>query len=284
MVDSKRCFMIGPIGAVGSPERKRSDQVLKHIFTPAAQLCGYEVPVRADHISDPGTITRQIVERLLEDPLVLADLTGHNANVFYELAIRHAVFKPVVQIIKTGESIPFDVAVMRTVQVDLTDPDSVEAARDEVARQIRAVEADPSHVDTPLATAIDVLGARKGGRSDQAKILEELGRLTEAVSGLPREVAAKLNTISFPPNSVVSVIPGGNSGEFAGPPVFSRLVGPSWRPTGPATVFNYQVESGHLADTPLALASDPPAPIKVPPTPKPPTPPTPPRRPPSARR
>ena len=57
MVDSKRCFMIGPIGAVGSPERKRSDQVLKHIFAPAAQACGYDVPVRADHISDPGTIT-----------------------------------------------------------------------------------------------------------------------------------------------------------------------------------------------------------------------------------
>lgn len=270
MVDSKRCFMIGPIGAVGSPERKRSDQILKHIFAPAAQACDYEVPVRADHISDPGTITRQIVERLLEDPLVLADLTGHNANVFYELAIRHAVFKPVVQLIKAGESIPFDVAVMRTVQVDLTDPDSVEAAREEVARQIRAVEADPSHVDTPLATAIDVLGARKGGRSDTAKILEELGRLTEAVSGLPREVAAKLGPIPFLGN-LGGFLGGGHPGTFVDPSgtVWTTLGGQPW-PAGGVAPPGYQVESGGpRPSSPPPPRSDPPAPAKTPPAPKP---------------
>ncbi len=270
MVDSKRCFMIGPIGAVGSAERKRSDQVLKHIFAPAALACGYEVPVRADHISDPGTITRQIVERLLEDPLVLADLTDRNANVFYELAIRHAVFKPVVQIIKAGESIPFDVAVMRTVQVDLTDPDSVEAAREEVVKQIRAVEADPSHVDTPLASAIDVLDARKGGRSDAAKILEELGRLTEAISSLPREVAAKLGANPYQGN-VVSVLGAGLPGQgiSAGGQVWTLSGQPSWSP-GVRLPLDYQVESGGRRPDPAPPpGTDPPPATNIMPSPNP---------------
>lgn len=269
--------MIGPIGTVGSPERKRSDQVLKHIFSPAAQACGYDMPVRADHISDPGTITRQIVERLLEDPLVLADLTGHNAKVFYELAIRHAVFKPVVQIIKAGESIPFDVAVMRTVQVDLTDPDSVEAAREEVSRQIRAVEADPSHVDAPLATAIDVLGARKGGRSDTAKFLEELGRLTEAVSGLPREIAGKLSSNPIGGN-VLSVF-GGYPGAISALPGGTQVWTTS--STGVPTATSYVVDFGKTVPPqppPQApQGSEPPAP-----TVKEPRSPTGPRRPPGA--
>ena len=186
------------------------------------------------------------------------------------------MFKPVVQIIKAGESIPFDVAVMRTVQVDLTDPDSVEAAREEVSRQIRAVEADPSHVDTPLATAIDVLGARKGGRSDTAKILEELGRLTEAVSGLPREIAAKVGTN---PGNVLSVFGAGYPGAISGSTTISGLPGTAvWTTTSSAPPVIYHVESGNPGpSSPPPPRSDPPTSIKVPPKP-----PTDPRRPPGA--
>src|SRR5262245_11520148 len=103
--NSKSCFVIAPIGKENSPERRRSDQVFKHIISPAAAACGYEA-IRADNLSKPGLITSQIIEHLVTDQLVVADLTGHNPNVFYELAIRHVVKKPVVQIIQITESIP----------------------------------------------------------------------------------------------------------------------------------------------------------------------------------
>ena len=51
-------------------------------------------------MSQPGSITTQIVDQILTAALVVADLTGHNANVLYELAIRHVVRKPVVQLIQ----------------------------------------------------------------------------------------------------------------------------------------------------------------------------------------
>ena len=106
------CFFIAPIGDEGSEIRKRSDQILNHIVKPAVGEFGYTV-VRADKIEQPGLITAQVIQHVLDDPLVVVDLTGHNPNVFYELAIRHVIRKPVVQIIASGDSLPFDVSQSR---------------------------------------------------------------------------------------------------------------------------------------------------------------------------
>src|SRR4030088_3189951 len=105
MAERPICLVLAPIGKEGSDLRTRSDKVLKHIIGPVAEECGYEA-VRADKISEPGMITTQVINHILNDPMVVGDLTGHNANVFYELAVRHAIRKPYVQIIQKGETIP----------------------------------------------------------------------------------------------------------------------------------------------------------------------------------
>ncbi len=94
--DKGICFVIAPIGDEGSETRKRSDQILNHVITPTALSCGYEA-IRADKISKSGMITMQIIQHLLDVPLVIADLTDYNPNVFYELAIRHVVNPPKVK-------------------------------------------------------------------------------------------------------------------------------------------------------------------------------------------
>lgn len=68
------CFVIAPIGEEGSEVRRRSDQVLTHIIKPVGKECGYDA-VRADEISEPGIITPQVIQHLIEDDLVIADLT-----------------------------------------------------------------------------------------------------------------------------------------------------------------------------------------------------------------
>jgi hypothetical protein len=111
----KTCFIIGPIGPTGSPQREHANTFLKYIVEPCAALaeCDYADPVRADLIAEPGQITTQIIEHLLHDDLVLADLTDHNPNVFYELSLRHAIGKPVVQL--GGIPLPFDIYASRTI-------------------------------------------------------------------------------------------------------------------------------------------------------------------------
>jgi hypothetical protein len=131
----KTCFVIAPIGDDGTDTRERSDKVLRHIITPVVTDLGYEA-VRADQLAEPGLISSQVIQHVTDDPLVIADLTERNPNVFYELAIPHALRKPLVQLIAKGERIPFDVAGMRTIEVDIHDLDSVEAAKGALRGQI----------------------------------------------------------------------------------------------------------------------------------------------------
>lgn len=180
------CFVIAPIGDEGSETRTRSDQVLNHIIAPAAEECGYTA-MRADQISEPGIITSQVIQHLVEDPLVIADLTGWNPNVFYELAVRHAVRKPVVQIIQASERIPFDVAGTRTIPLDHRDLDSAARCREDIVRQIRNVERDPSQVDTPISAAIDLQSLRRSDNpleKSNAEIISMLQDLRAAVGDL----------------------------------------------------------------------------------------------------
>ncbi len=178
MPEEKQCFVIAPIGEAESDTRKRSDQILKHIIAPAAKSCGYKA-IRADQISEPGIITSQVIQHIVDDPLVIADLTGRNPNVFYELAIRHAIKKPLVQIIKKGESIPFDVAGTRTVNVDHHDLDSVEEAKEEIVKQIKATEKDAGDVDTPISVALDLQILRQSDNPEQRSLADLVSAIAE---------------------------------------------------------------------------------------------------------
>ncbi|MEZ4720316.1 MAG: hypothetical protein R2813_00395, partial [Flavobacteriales bacterium] len=94
------CFYVTPIGDEDSEFRRHSDLILGSIVEPALEEAFGLKVVRADAIDKPGVITRQVIDYLMRSRLVVADLSFHNPNVFYELAIRHAARLPVVQIIR----------------------------------------------------------------------------------------------------------------------------------------------------------------------------------------
>ena len=149
------CFYIAPIGDEGSEPRKHSDLFLGSIVEPALESFQLKV-VRADAIDKPGIITRQVIDYIIKSRLVIADLSFHNPNVFYELALRHAVKLPIVQIIRASDKVPFDVNQMRTIPIDTSDIYSlvpkIESYRSEIANQVRRA-LEPDHiVDTPISS------------------------------------------------------------------------------------------------------------------------------------
>lgn len=149
------CFYITPIGEENSEHRKHSDLFLGSIVEPALEQFQLKV-IRADAIDKPGVITKQIIDYLLRARLVVADLSFHNPNVFYELAIRHAARLPVVQLIRAIDPIPFDLNQVRTIKIDTSDIYSlvpkIDTYRSDIANQVRRVLENPDSVDNPIST------------------------------------------------------------------------------------------------------------------------------------
>ena len=152
----KVCFVIGPIGEKDSDVRKHADRVMNEIINPVVNKFGYEV-IRADKYSIPGQITSQIVELIANADLLIADLSFHNPNVFYELALRHITRKPFVHLIKEGEKIPFDIKDIRAIEFNLDNEESIKQAKGELRKQIKNIEEGESGVIQYLSTLMSDL-------------------------------------------------------------------------------------------------------------------------------
>lgn len=174
----KRCFIASPIGASGSEDRRRSDLVKTYIIDEALHPLGYET-IRADEIDKSGEITTQIVADLIEADLLIADLTGHNANVFYELAIRHSFRKPYIQLIEEGEDLPFDVRAYRTVFVNHRDLESAAKAREMLANMVRDIESG-ADVQSPVTHAVN-RQTLETSTDPRGQELAQIGQMVERI-------------------------------------------------------------------------------------------------------
>jgi hypothetical protein len=146
-----KCFVMSPIGAAGSDVRKNADSVLKHLVRKALSD-DFEIS-RGDQDANPGSITSQIVESILEADLVVADLSGYNPNVYYEVAIAHGYERPTVHLQHVDEAPAFDLKDMRLVQYDLSDPDALESAQKRLRESAKFAIENPDKVRTPLSNA-----------------------------------------------------------------------------------------------------------------------------------
>ena len=171
----KECFVIAPIGSAGSPQRRAIDGLIESVIEP---ILGNKFKVTASHkISKTGSITGQIIKHLLNDELVIANLTKLNPNVMYELAVRHAVGKPVVMIAEEGTENPFDVYGERVIRFQ-GDFKGVEELKNRMEQTIKeSLEEDEP--DNPIYRAKKLFSMLDTADSDYQKYvlekLEEIG-------------------------------------------------------------------------------------------------------------
>ncbi|WP_156405381.1 hypothetical protein [Sphingomonas sp. Root710] len=167
----KTCFVISAIGPEGSEIRERADLVYDFVIAKVLEAEPFSFKVeRADRIGTPGIITNQIIDRVINSDLVVADLTGQNPNVFYELAIRHISQKPFIHLISDTSDIPFDNAAVRAIPIDVTNLRSVEAAKRDLAAQAQAAMADKVIIDSPISIALNLQDMKKSGDREQIAI------------------------------------------------------------------------------------------------------------------
>lgn len=153
------CFVLMPFGRKpeGTGRTIDFDAVYRDIIAPAVEAADME-PIRADQEEIGGTIHKPMFERLMLCEYAIADVTGANPNVYYELGIRHAL-RPhsTVIVFADNTALPFDIAAQRGVPYRLDgNGDIVDASGDCAIIARRLVSAhENTHDDSPLFQLID---------------------------------------------------------------------------------------------------------------------------------
>ena len=123
------CFVVQPFA-------KPLGDYYEKVYKPAIEKAGL-TPVRADDdIFATGKIIDQVWRGIKAAKVLVAELTGRNPNVFYELGLAHALRKPVVLVSANEGDVPFDIKHIRVIYYDVNDPFWGQKLLDKVAENI----------------------------------------------------------------------------------------------------------------------------------------------------
>lgn len=152
------CFVLMPFGEKpdGMGGTVNFDAVYENIIRPAVTEAEMEI-IRADEELEGGIIHKPMFERLILCEYAVADLTTANANVLYELGIRHAARpKSTALVFAKGFRLPFDVAPLRGIPYQLSAggiPSQVSGTRRLIKE--RLLEARNQNKDSPIYELIE---------------------------------------------------------------------------------------------------------------------------------
>ena len=184
------CFVVMPFGV--KPDGRGGavdfDAVYSSLLAPAIREAGFE-PLRADQELVGGLIHKPMFERLVLADYAIADLTTANANVFYELGVRHAV-RPYSTVLVGADlqRMPFDLAPDRVLPYSLDGQGKPADPAKDVSVLVAALRAArAAATDSPVFQLIDDMPTPEIDRlktdvfREQAAYSAELkNRLTEA--------------------------------------------------------------------------------------------------------
>lgn len=157
MANKDKCFIITPIGDDTDPIRRHIEGIIDAALRPALED-KYDLVV-AHRISEPGSITKQIITEIYSAKLVVANLTNRNPNVMYELALRHSLGKPVIMIAEKGTPLPSDIVMERTIFYQ-NDARGVIELRENIAAAEKEIDYDKT--ESPIYNVLhDVLKERQ---------------------------------------------------------------------------------------------------------------------------
>lgn len=195
----RNCFVVCPIGSEGSDTRRHSDwlyhEIIEHVLE--HQFSGQFNLTRADKISTPGMIDAQMIGHLLDDDLVIADMSELNPNAFYEMGIRHMIEKPIIHMFKTGEKIPFDVSLYRAIEFDYDYPEQLVSARNNLTKFIRTLQEENYKSDNPVIRARGIVQLKQSATPEDILVADQLADLYARIKQIEMKNKRPINALSL---------------------------------------------------------------------------------------
>lgn len=197
----QRAFIVRPFNMKKDSSGKEVDFERTHqeLIAPALEAAGLGGGTTGK-IIDAGNIREDMFGLIIEADLVLCDITVHNANVFYELGIRHALRKKGTVLIKgapVADSTPFDILTDRYLEYNVDKPGE---KKDELVDVIRATLASQRETDSPIFKMLPTLHELDPAAVQvvPTDFTEEVARATAAKSaGWLRLLASEVTGMRF---------------------------------------------------------------------------------------
>jgi hypothetical protein len=110
--ENNDCFIIMPIADQEGYDKGHFNKVYEDLFKVACDKSGFKA-VRADEVKQTNLIHLDILQKLIESPMAICDLSNRNPNVLFELGLRQAFDKPTVLVQECGTPKIFDISPLR---------------------------------------------------------------------------------------------------------------------------------------------------------------------------
>lgn len=160
MADTSRkrtCFVVMPFGDKKDLDGQDIDfnDIYEYFFKKTIE--GLDIVcTRCDEIGESGSIHEKMIQQIYQSDIVAVDITTSNANVYYELGIRHALAKGVTLLIRRkGTTIPFNIQGLQVVEYDQSRFRSIEAAKDRIHEIIKLGLRNRKN-DSPVHSVLDL--------------------------------------------------------------------------------------------------------------------------------
>lgn len=196
--EKRKCFIITPIGEENDSIRRHIEGIIDVVIMPVMKD-DYDIQV-AHRLFEMGSINRQIIELIYKSDLVIANLTGTNPNVMYELAFRHTLGLPVITIAEKGTKLPFDVSTERTIFYT-NDLHGVLDIQEELKRYLSQIDFNSGRTSGPIHDYLDSVELKNlifsnNQSKDTAEILELIVKRLEIIENtipnIKKEISSEL--------------------------------------------------------------------------------------------
>lgn len=205
---TETCFIITPIGDENSIIRRKTDGLINNVIKPVCEKLNFKA-IPAHEIDKPGSITSQVIRYIMDSKIVIANLTGLNPNVMYELAIRHAAKLPVICLAEEGTKLPFDITTERTIFY-CDDMSGAVLLKPVLEKKIKAALND-ENIDNPIYRSIQeeqiIKNIKSSNHEDSDYLLYIIDRLDQMDGYLRKEKKNKYISQSTPIeyNTIITV-------------------------------------------------------------------------------